>query len=367
MPAFEDIPLVDGHLHPPLRNPDAHPFVRFFSEASDGAFLDRHGPQSLFYRRSIRELAGLLNCEAEADAVERARRDKGLEAYFRLVTSSANVESLLIDDGYPPEGALAIDECSRLAGCDARRVLRLERALEELLPVVESAQDLADGLIDRIASGPRPAALKSIIAYRAGLAVSEPDRHALALAFAETKAKSQSGSVRLQSKALLNFCLLRALEWASEARLPVQFHTGYGDRDIDLIQANPALLKPLLEDRRLQDLQIVLLHASYPYVREAAYLASVYPQVYVDWSQANPMLAPAELRAVLQQLLSLAPYTKLLYGSDAWGIPDWIYLGARAGRAALAAALEDEPGALAVDIARRVLRDNARELYALTE
>jgi predicted TIM-barrel fold metal-dependent hydrolase len=143
----------------------------------------------------------------------------------------------------------------------------------------------------------------------------------------------------------------------------VQMHTGYGDRDLDLVLANPALLRPLLEQTRFEALRLVLLHASYPYTREASYLAAVYPQVYVDFSEVNPMLPHRQLTRVLEELLALSPYTKLLYGSDAWGIPDWIWLGARTGRRALAAALVGVPGVDA--IARRILRDNARELYGL--
>ena len=43
-----------------------------------------------------------------------------------------------------------------------------------------------------------------------------------------------------------------------------------------------------MEDRRLRQVPLVLLHASYPYTREAGYLASVYPHVYVDLGLAVP-------------------------------------------------------------------------------
>jgi predicted TIM-barrel fold metal-dependent hydrolase len=104
-----------------------------------------------------------------------------------------------------------------------------------------------------------------------------------------------------------------------------------------------------------------LLHASYPYSRGASYLAAMYANVYVDFSEANPMLPAAELARVVDELLALASPTKVLYGSDAWGIPDWLYLGARHGRQALAATLAGDPDA--EFIARRVLHDNAAELY----
>lgn len=65
----------------------------------------------------------------------------------------------------------------------------------------------------------------------------------------------------------------------------------------------------------------MLLHAGYPFVREAAYLASVYSQVYVDIGLAVPFLSVAGMRGVLQQLLELSPVSKLMYSSDAHMIP----------------------------------------------
>jgi predicted TIM-barrel fold metal-dependent hydrolase len=65
---------------------------------------------------------------------------------------------------------------------------------------------------------------------------------------------------------------------------------------------------------------------------------------------------------VLEELLALAPVTKLLYGSDAWGIPEWFWLAARAARRSLADALAWLPDEEALWAARRILHDNAAAL-----
>jgi predicted TIM-barrel fold metal-dependent hydrolase len=130
---------------------------------------------------------------------------------------------------------------------------------------------------------------------------------------------------------------------------------------VDLRLANPLHLRPQLEGGVLSG-PVVLLHAGYPFVREAAYLASVYPNVYVDFSQAAPLLAGPGLTRVLEELLALAPLTKVLYGSDAWGIPEWFWLAARAARRALGEALAWLPAEEARWAARRVLHDNAAGL-----
>src|SRR5437763_435863 len=169
----------------------------------------------------------------------------------------------------------------------------------------------------------------------------------------------------LAARALLDHLLPLAAEWAVEQGLPLHFHSGFGDRDVDLRLANPLHLRPLLEGGALTRGRVVLLHASYPYVREAAYMANVYPNLYVDFSQAAPLLAGPGLTRVLEELLALAPVTKILYGSDAWGIPEWFWLAARAARRALANALAWLPAAEANWAARRILHDNAAELYGL--
>nr|KAJ0200914.1 hypothetical protein LSAT_V11C600298710 [Lactuca sativa] len=50
----------------------------------------------------------------------------------------------------------------------------------------------------------------------------------------------------------------------------------FGDKDLDLRLANPLHLQNLLKDPRFLDSRIVLLHASYPFSREASHLASIY-------------------------------------------------------------------------------------------
>lgn len=57
----------------------------------------------------------------------------------------------------------------------------------------------------------------------------------------------------------------------------------FGDKDLDLRLSNPLHLRSLLEDNRFSKSRIVLLHASYPFSKEASYLASVYSQVW-SWS-----------------------------------------------------------------------------------
>ncbi|KAL2323182.1 hypothetical protein Fmac_027561 [Flemingia macrophylla] len=108
--------------------------------------------------------------------------------------------------------------------------------------------------------------------------------------------------------------------------------TSFGDRDLDLRLSNPLLLRAVLEDKRYSKSRIVLLHASYPFSREASYLASVYSQanilelsglvhcqlthlllqVYLDFGLAIPKLSVHGMISSMKELLELAPINKAI-------------------------------------------------------
>ena len=214
-----------------------------------------------------------------------------------------------------------------LAGCPAHPILRIESLAAGELPR-RIADARAHGFV----------ALKTIIAYRGGLDADagDPDAHAR---------------------------LLQALEVNRDTGdpLPVQVHTGFGDPDLLLTRADPALLKPLVE--RFAQTPFVLLHC-YPFVREAGWLASVYPNVFVDLSLTIPHVARPS--AVVAEALELAPLSKLLYASDAVRTPELFLLASIWWRDALADVLDSWlPDGAAIEGGRRVLRDNATELYRL--
>ncbi len=253
---------------------------------------------------------------------------------------------LLLDDGYPPPGlGTSRAELGALAGCDARAVMRIERVaeaagedpVEHVRAAVAAAR--ADGFV----------ALKTIAAYRGGL-----DLDALAASVRPDRLEGRP----------LRAVLLAALE-ANEATgnpLPVQVHTGFGDSDLSLPAARPALLKPLIE--RFRETTFVLLHC-YPFVREAGWLAHVYANVYFDLSLTIPHVSrPA---AALAEALELAPVSKLLYASDAARAPELYLLASVWWRDALTEilpALLGDDGA-ASTAARMILRENALGVYRL--
>ena len=134
---------------------------------------------------------------------------------------------------------------------------------------------------------------------------------------------------------------METLEVPAKHKIPIELHTGFADPDLDLRDANPLNLRFLLEDNRFKKAPIVLSHGSYRYTREAGSLASVYANVYIDFGLAIPSLSTGGMLSVVQQLIELAPISKVMYSSDAHFIPDLYYLGAFRGRKVLGQVLDN--------------------------
>jgi predicted TIM-barrel fold metal-dependent hydrolase len=295
------------------------------------------------YRRAIEVLASHLGCEPDEETVYARRVATDPAEYAASLLRATNTGLLLVDEGFPAaELGTSPSELGKLAGCEARPVMRIEQVAERLG---------ADAVRETIAGARQRGyvALKTIAAYRGGL-----DLDAL---------RGDGRPERLEGTALRR-ALLAALE-ANEATgdpLPVQVHTGFGDSDLFLPAARPGLLKPLIE--RFRATTFVLLHC-YPFVREAGWLAHVYANVFFDVSLTIPHVArPAE---AIHEALELAPVSKLLYATDASRAPELYLLGARWWRESLAEVL---PVLLPDDIAaseaaRMILRENALAVYRL--
>jgi uncharacterized protein len=365
------VPLIDHHAHN-LLTPEAAthtPFRAAFTEGYDPAILNDHAQHTLFYRRSLREIAAVLECDSSEEAVLDRRIELGFEELATRFFRAANLELMMLDDGFLPGQIMPTDWHGRFV--PTRRILRIEAVAEDLLGPAAGFDDFLARY--RAALDPPPAnvvGLKTIAAYRTGLDVGRPSMDEARMAWENWK-RSAPGNQRprLTDKALLDFLLDQALELAARHRLPVQVHTGFGDPDLDLRLANPLHLRRIFEDERFKTVPIMLLHASYPFAREAGYLAAVYPNAYLDLGLAVPFLSVAGMRAATRALLELAPTTKLLYSSDAHLVPELFYLGAKWGRRVLGDCLDaavrdgDLSASEADGVAEAVMRGNARRVY----
>lgn len=370
---LDHIAILDHHAHAIFQEAAWReaPFAAYFTEAYDPDILRDHAPHALFFRRSLRDLAGFYGCEPEVNAVLAARAGRPYLDLAREMIRAANIDEVLIDDGFLPDRLLSVAECDALLPWRARRILRLEVELAGLVGAHDDAGSLLGAFERHLRDvAPTLVGLKSVIAYRTGLDVRVWSGAAVEAAYTDLKRGLTPGETpRLASKPLLDAALRVGLRVARDTGLPVQFHTGYGDPDLDLRLANPLHLRDVFEDAELRGVSVVMLHC-YPFTREAGYLASVYPGAYLDLGLTIPFTGVQAMRTHVHEALHLAPLSKVLFSTDASRTPELYYLGALWGRRVLGTVLGEtnRNGDLAEgeaeDAAYRVLRGNAEVLYA---
>jgi predicted TIM-barrel fold metal-dependent hydrolase len=160
--------------------------------------------------------------------------------------------------------------------------------------------------------------------------------------------------------------------------MAVHFHTGEGAGSYyDIAGANPLLLEPLFNDPALRMTNFVLVHGGWPFTGQVTALL-MKPNVYVDFSVQGLLLAPSSVAQTLRSWLEYVP-EKVMFGTDGYpyapamglGWEETTHASAQAGRTALGMALTAmlREGTItrerASELARMVLRDNARKLYNL--
>jgi predicted TIM-barrel fold metal-dependent hydrolase len=132
-------------------------------------------------------------------------------------------------------------------------------------------------------------------------------------------------------------------------------------------------MQRLLQDRRFTKLKIILLHFSWPYSREAGWLASSFKGVYVDCGEIQAFNSRNSLVSALRELMHLSPLNKILYSSDAHIWPETHFVGARYFREALTQVLTETvaDGDLteeeAIEAAHMICYRNSIEAYKLKD
>jgi hypothetical protein len=372
--AIDGLALTDHHVHQALARDLARAeFEQLITEAGipAPAGTTQFDSQAGFaIRRWCAPVLDLEPFPAPADYLDRRTELGGAEVARRLLRGTG-IARYLIDTGYQSPGSLALADMAESSGGRIDEIVRLEVVAEELAAsgcgAAEFAGRFRDALWQRSAAA---VGLKSIIAYRFGLDFDpEPPSAAEVTAaaghwLAETE---RGGRPRLTDPVLL-----RHLLWAGAERgLPVQLHTGFGDRDLDLRRCDPLLATGFLERVEPLGVPIMLLHC-YPFHRGAGSLAQIFPHVYIDVGMALHYNG-ARADAIVAESMELAPFSKILFSSDACGPPELHYLGALLWRRATARVLggwvaagdwnQDE----AIRVAEMIGGGNAARAYRLTE
>jgi len=369
--AVENLPLVDHHVHSVLTQPLAeNDFLDALTEASHAFSRDTAFDSQLGFavRRHCAPILG-LPAFATGEEYLAARAEIGFEESTRRFLRASGISDYLIDGGYMPELLLPESELMELADATSHAIVRLEIVAEAAMTDAASAPDFLERL-DALLSAHAETAVgyKSVAAYRCGLDLA-PERpgaaEVLAAASAWFDQVSATGSVRLVDDVIIRHLIWWAL---ADQKSVVQVHAGFGGPSLMLDTANPSLMQRFVAATQETGGRIVFLHC-YPFVREAGYLAHLYPHAYLDVGLTLNYLG-ANAASAVRDSLDLAPFNKVLFSSDAWGLPELVYLGARIWRDATIAVLDEYvqrdgwPESEAIRIATLVASGNAETLYA---
>ncbi|MFT4010033.1 MAG: amidohydrolase [Nocardioidaceae bacterium] len=325
--------LVDHHVHGVFAQPvDRATFEASINEGSTDPVPDWmsmfDGPLGVALRRWCAPLLGLAPhasgddywaARAALEPAELAERFLGRAGAARWVVDTGFQGSLIT----PPD---LLTEFS--GGVPSSEILRLELQLETLLSDGVPPADLPDAFRARIAQlRPHVVGTKTIAAYRCGFDIDWARPEDAAVVSSARELLDRPGPVRVDTATLSAF----AVHEAAAAGLPIQVHVGFGDRDLDLHRADPLLLLPLL--RTMEPVPVLLLHC-YPFHRNAGYLAQAFDHVSFDVGLAVNYLGSRSVELV-GEAMEVAPFTKQLYSSDAYGPPELHFLGSLLWRRAM--------------------------------
>jgi len=308
------------------------------------------------------------NWSALSERIQRANERPNW--YTEVLRRRGNIRRILRVEGDEPD-PYTIDRTlfAPLIRFDAW-ILAVDPAERERLtgPYGGAAHSLAgyltalDAAFDWAVAG-GAAGVKSMLAYQRSLAHTWPARVDIERLFGQ-KVLSDT-----DARAFEDFMMHEVAERAGRFGLPYQLHVGYGSWQHNITaQANPLLLNPLIEAHRRT--QFVLLHGGYPFVGELGTLAKNHPNVYIE-SGWLAYIAPAVYRRAMGEWLDSVPMNKLLaFGADCLCV-EQTYGALLLTRRLLAQTLSEKIGhdgwtvRLAEEVARRVLSQNAVDLYRL--
>lgn len=332
-----DLRLVDHHCHGVMAG-SLSP-VQFEDLATESPWPSPFGgtnfdtPFGVAVRALCAPQLGLAKHCSGADYL--ARRDHlGAEEVNRRLLRAAGIDRFLVETGVGGDDLLDASRIGTLTGARYDEVHRLEVIAERLLRQGLGPDEFMRRLRDCLDESARLArGFKSVAAYRCGLdfEASRPQQGDVRRAVdGVLTSHAEGAALRLEDETIIRHLLWEAVD----RRRPLQFHVGYGDADIDLHRCDPSQMTEFVRRTASAGAAIMLLHC-YPFQREAAFLAQIYPHVYLD-TGAVVNYTGFGSDAVVRESLELAPFNKLLFSSDAYGLAELYLCGAALWRRAVA-------------------------------
>lgn len=218
-------------------------------------------------------------------------------------------------------------------------------------------------------------AIKFEVAYLRSLDFQPASRERAAKVLAQY-AWCKSAPPESDYRVLQDFLFRYIAKKAGELGLAIHIHTGAGCGEFfDDRGSDPMLLTSVLNDPDLRRTNFVLLHGGSPFTGHNTSLI-MKPNVFVDTSVLELLYSPAQMAHIMRPWLEMMP-EHVIFGTDAgpfgpgYGWEETTYVASRNARRAVGIVLTEmmRDGVItqtrAKEIAERVLRKNALELYKL--
>ncbi|MFA1820170.1 amidohydrolase family protein [Virgibacillus oceani] len=280
---------------------------------------------NMYMQITIQRLAKFVSSAPTVEAVVKKRNElaKDFPSYTKSLFQDVNLEGLIVDYGYPTP-RIPRKDFNRTVGIPTWEIYRIEPLMDSLREECDTFEEFIEKYRDALRNELQKdhiIGLKSIIAYRSGLEIGEMDKD---IAFREYE--EFLTHKRPIVKALRDYCLHIAMEECNETRKVMHIHTGVGDGEVILSKANPSLMIDMLRSSKYENTKVHLVHGGYPWMDEAAFITSVLPNVYMDISLQNPFIGHG-VKRIISQVFEFAPFNKVMYGSDAFTVPEMNWLG----------------------------------------
>ena len=384
---FTDVPVIDHHCHPyepgeatlepvflartffhgigdiPKPEPGLKP--RFWG-ATDA--LQFHFPYMGVAQTMVCQLSKVFGCPADLEtvALERNRRTaESFKDYIKLLYDDARIVGTVLDTGLPKD-----DPLLDLIPGTRLRLFQMDPAIQKLLQQTDSYKDLLRNYRENLHHAIREegfVGVKAHLAEQVGFDTGPISSHEAESVFSAAKDGDTAANKTLYV-AIFTETLLQCQELA----VPVHLHSGFtgGLWNGPISGADPFLLAPFLRETRFLETRIILLHAGYPWTKQAGQLAHTFPHVWVDMGQMTPW-ASLRIAECYRDVMAWAPLSKIVIGSGGHGTPEIAWLAGKTAKIALAEVLNDavrlalmtEKQAEAAG--NMILHDNAARLYGL--
>lgn len=336
---LSSVKTVDVHCHPFTANEKPYTETEFLEKLSlsviPGMFDQKmtigsttlYSGLNMYMQITIQRLAQFYSCEPTIEAVVEKRNEyaKDFSSYTKDLFEDVKLEGLVLDYGYPTP-PVPREEFEKTVGSETWEIYRIEPVMDKLREQHKSFSQFVEAYREDLQQALKPEhviGLKTIIAYRSGLGIRSVSEEDAAKQYVDFKENN-----RALVKNLRDYCLYIAMEECTRADKVMHIHTGVGDGEILLDESNPSLLVNMLREEKFTNTKVHLVHGGYPWMEEAAFLCAILPNVYMDLSLQVPFTGHG-VKRIISQVFEFAPFNKVMFGTDAFTVPEMNWLGVK--------------------------------------